>query len=148
MRASGVRFVAAHHGDFAYCRHAGRAHAFPVGGDLVRHCWPDADVFDVGPWDPAVVDGNRAPPQRVPVPFDPRRMADVADTLIDRVILARAQLVIEVRRMVGAKPGEYPALELALRQIYDAYHAKALRKADLHSAIRAVEPDRNEPGAA
>jgi len=30
-----------------------------------------------------------------------------ADTLVDRVILARAQLIIDVRRMVDAKPGEY-----------------------------------------
>ena len=62
------------------------------------------------------------------------------ETLTDRVILARAQLVIDVRRMVDAKPGEFPTLEASLRRIYDAERAKAMRKAELISAIRIVPP--------
>lgn len=53
-----------------------------------------------------------------------------------RVHLARGMLVIEVRRMVDAKPGEYPQLELRLRELYDAQRARALY---------VVAPDRTPP---
>ena len=67
-------------------------------------------------------------------------------SLIDRVALARMRVVIEARHLIDAAPGAHPALELALREFYESTRAKALRTAELHSALR--EPDRDPPGRA
>ena len=67
---------------------------------------------------------------------------------IDRVVDAHGRLIVEAHRLVATQPGAHPALELALRELRDAEHAKALRKAELHSAIRSVEPDRIREGGA
>lgn len=48
----------------------------------------------------------------------------------DRVRLYRAQIVVEARRMVEAKPGEYPKLEALLRGLYDAHRALADERHD------------------
>jgi hypothetical protein len=69
-------------GHFAYLRHAGRRHAFPVADESLRHLWPGAVVESLGPWDPRVVNGERAPKHREPIPFDPRRLADVGEALL------------------------------------------------------------------
>lgn len=82
MLASGVEFRAVPQGHFAYCRHANRRHAFPVADGSLRHLWPGAVVESLGPWDERVVNGELAPARRDPIPFDPRRLADVGDALL------------------------------------------------------------------
>jgi hypothetical protein len=67
-------------------------------------------------------------------------------SLIDRVHRARSRVMIEAALIVVQHPGAFPALELSMRELRESETAKAQRKADLHSAIRAVEPDRNPPG--
>jgi hypothetical protein len=82
MLASGVEFRAVPQGHFAYCRHADRRHAFPVADESLRHLWPGAVVESLGPWDERIVNGELAPARRDPIPFDPRRLADVGEALL------------------------------------------------------------------
>lgn len=92
MLASGVEFRAVPQGHFAYCRHAGRRHAFPVADESLRHLWPGAVVESLGPWNERIINGELAPARRDPIPFDPRRLADVGDALL-RGRAARAAVV-------------------------------------------------------
>jgi len=82
MLGAGVTFRTIPRGHFCYLRHAGRRHAFPVADESLRHLWPGAVVESLGPWDPRVVNGERAPKHREPIPFDPRRLADVGEALL------------------------------------------------------------------
>lgn len=59
---------------------------------------------------------------------------------VNAVVLARAQLVVEVRRKVDREPGQHPELEIALRRIYEAERAHSRRKAELNGVIRARTP--------
>lgn len=67
-------------------------------------------------------------------------------TLVDRVLRARSHALAAAQQLVTAHPGEFAALELALRELREAERAKERRKADLHSALR--EPDRYPPRGA
>lgn len=82
MLGAGVEFCAVPMGHFCYLRHADRHHAFPIADESLRHIWGPAEVRSLGPWDEAVVNGERPAPDGVPIPFDPRRLADVADALM------------------------------------------------------------------
>ncbi len=82
MLDAGVEFRAVPMGHFAYLRHAGRRHAFPVADESLRHIWTRAEVCALGPWDESVVNGERAPERRDPIPFDPLRLADVGAALL------------------------------------------------------------------
>lgn len=47
-------------------------------------------------------------------------------TPTDRLILARAGVIIAARRLTMREPGKHVEIELALRELFDAQRAKAL----------------------
>jgi hypothetical protein len=85
MLGAGVEFCAVPIGHFAYLRHADRRHAFPIADESLRHIWGPAEVRSLGTWDERIVNGERPAPDGVIIPFDPRRLADVADALLSAV---------------------------------------------------------------
>jgi len=83
MLDAGVAFRTVPRGHFCYVRHADRRHAFPVADESLRHTWGPAEVCALGPWDERVVNGERPAPLGVSIPFDPRRLADVGEALLN-----------------------------------------------------------------
>lgn len=92
MLGAGVEFCAVPMGHFCYLRHADRRHAFPIADESLRHLWGPAEVRALGPWDERIVNGEREPERRDPIPFDPMRLADVGEALL-RDQAARAAVV-------------------------------------------------------
>ena len=83
MLNNGIEFVSLSLYAFAYCRHSDRDHSFPIMGDLLRHMYSGAKVYNLGKWNEQIVNGQAQHNYGTEIPFDPYSMVKAGEQLLD-----------------------------------------------------------------